>query len=67
MGKKTTALFLTLLLVFSLAGCGTTEEQTSMYAQAENWAYLETDKAADADVFFICPTCLLYTSDAADE
>lgn len=56
MGKKTTALFLTLLLVFSLAGCGTTEEQTSMYAQAENWAYLETDKAADADVFFICPT-----------
>lgn len=56
MRKKTTALFLALSLVFVLAGCGKTEEQSSMYAQAENWAYLETDKTADADVFFICPT-----------
>lgn len=56
MRKKVSALFFALLLVFSLAGCVNTEERASMYAQAENWAYLETDKTADADVFFICPT-----------
>lgn len=56
MRKKTTALLLALILVLALAGCGKTDEQPSMYAQAENWAYLETDKTADADVFFICPT-----------
>ena len=26
------------------------------YAQAENWAYLETEEDGEADVFFICPT-----------
>ena len=56
MRKKTTTLLLALTLVLALAGCGKTDEQPSMYAQAENWAYLETDKTADADVFFICPT-----------
>ena len=56
MGKKTTVLLLALILASTLAGCGTHEEQPSMYAQEENWAYLETDKTADADVFFICPT-----------
>ena len=55
MKKNTAALFFTLVLVFALAGCGQTAE-TSLYAQTENWAYLETDKSADADVFFICPT-----------
>lgn len=56
MRKKTTALFLTLILAFTLAGCEKADEQPSIYAQAENWAYLETDKTANADVFFICPT-----------
>ena len=56
MRKKTTALFLALILAFTLAGCGEADEQPSIYAQAENWAYLETDKTANADVFFICPT-----------
>ena len=56
MGKKTTALLFALILVFTLAGCGKTDEQPSIYAKAENWAYQETDKTADADVFFICPT-----------
>ena len=44
MGKKSAALLLILILVFTLKGCGKTEEQPSMYAQAENRAYLETEK-----------------------
>lgn len=34
---------------------GKTLEQPSIYAHAENWAYMEIDETADADVFFICP------------
>lgn len=56
MKTRVTALFLALILVLPLAGCGTKKVQSSMYARAENWAYLETDKTGDADVFFICPT-----------
>ena len=56
MKKKSAILLLMLLLVFIQVGCGKTDEQPSVYAQAENWAYLEADKTADADVFFICPT-----------
>ena len=56
MKKQPTALFLALILAFSLVGCGRTAKPSSLYAQAENWAYLETEKVADADVFFICPT-----------
>ena len=55
MRKRSTVLFLALVMVFTMTGCRTTEP-SSMYAQAENWAYLETDKTASADVFFICPT-----------
>lgn len=59
---------LVLSLIFAVSGCGTTEqttdgqtnqtttEQTTDYAQAENWAYLETEERKSADVFFICPT-----------
>ena len=43
------------MLLFVTAACGETL-QAPDYAQAENWAYLEVDKTADADVFFICPT-----------
>ncbi len=56
MTKKFAALFLALVLAFSLAGCQKEETQPSLYAQEENWAYLETDKTAEADVFFLCPT-----------
>lgn len=56
MKKKMTALVLALFLVFALTGCKTDSEPSSMYAQAENWAYLESDQTATADVFFICPT-----------
>ena len=56
MKKKFAALFAALFLVLSLVGCQKTETQDSIYAQKENWAYLETDKTGDADVFFICPT-----------
>lgn len=55
MKKNRAALFLALALVLSLAGCGGAEP-TSRYAQAENWAYLENETTASADVFFICPT-----------
>ena len=56
MKKKAAALFLAVVLAVGLTGCGNPNEQSSQYAQAENWAYLETEKTADADVFFICPT-----------
>lgn len=56
MKHKITALCLVLILVFTLTGYGQASNKSSMYAQAENWAYLETDKTAAADVFFICPT-----------
>lgn len=56
MKHKITALCLVLILVFTLTGYGQASNESSMYAQAENWAYLETDKTAAADVFFICPT-----------
>ena len=56
MKKQPTALVMALILAFSLVGCGRTAKPSSLYAQAENWAYLETEKVADADVFFICPT-----------
>lgn len=56
MKHKITALCLVLILVFTLTGYGQASNESSMYAQAENWAYLETDKTAVADVFFICPT-----------
>ena len=56
MKKQPTALFLALILAFSLVGCGRTAKPSSLYAQAENWVYLETEKIADADVFFLCPT-----------
>lgn len=56
MKQKIPALFISFMLVFTLAGCTAEKDQPSAYAQAENWAYLEVDKTADADVFFICPT-----------
>ena len=56
MKQKISALFLSLMLAFTLVGCAAVKEPLSVYAQAENWAYLETDRTADADVFFICPT-----------
>ena len=56
MKQKTAVLLFALIFMFSLIGAGKANEQPSIYAQAENWAYLEADKAAAADVFFICPT-----------
>lgn len=41
------------------------KEIESIYAEAENWAYLETDEAdTEADVFFICPTVYGGTDDS---
>ena len=58
MRRRWAALALALVLALSLAGCGGQGEREPGvdYGQAENWAYLETDRTAPADVFFVCPT-----------
>ena len=49
-------LVLSMLTALCLSGCANNEKE-SLYAQAENWAYLEKDASEKtADVFFICPT-----------
>lgn len=59
---KTKLISLSLLLALGLTACGGTpsdgaQAQTdSMYAQAENWAYLPTGETGEADVFFVAPT-----------
>ena len=46
-------LVVSMLAALCLSGCA----GKNIYAQAENWAYLETDATEKAaDVFFICPT-----------
>lgn len=49
-------LVLSMVAALCLGGCGNKQPE-NLYAQTENWAYLETE-AGDktADVFFICPT-----------
>ena len=49
-------LVVSLLAALCLGGCAD-KQSKNLYAQAENWAYLETaDTGKAADVFFICPT-----------
>ena len=49
-------LVVSMLAALCLGGC-TGKQSKNMYAQSENWAYLETDSSEKkADVFFICPT-----------
>ena len=57
------ALLLSAALLFS--GCSAQSETAELpdYTDSSNWAYLETDKTAQADVFFICPT--VYGGDEA--
>ena len=55
MQKKAISLSLAIFLIFTL--CGFWWPWTpSVYGRADSWAYRETDKTAQADVFFICPT-----------
>lgn len=56
MKRKVALFFALLVLLCALTGCGSAAQPESLYAQAENWAYLETEEEASADVFFICPT-----------
>lgn len=56
MQKRVMALLFALILVVAATACDNTKEPVSIYAQSENWAYLETEETAPADVFFICPT-----------
>ncbi len=51
---------LSALALICLSGCG---GDAPDYTDAENWAYLEQTKPADADVFFVCPT--VYGGDEA--
>ena len=62
--RRMGALCLAFALVMTvLCGCAG-KESGSLYAQAENWAYLETDvDGKAADVFFICPTVYGGSSD----
>lgn len=44
-----------LVVLLTLSGCR--EDAADIdYAEAEQWAYLETEESGAADVFFICPT-----------
>ena len=63
MRKKNFVVLITLVLVFALSGCKSNSE-TSVYADTEKWVYLEDDKTASADVFFICPTVYSGTDDS---
>ena len=63
MRKKNFVVLITLVLVFALSWCKSNSE-TSVYADTENWVYLEDDKTASADVFFICPTVYSGTDDS---
>ena len=63
MRKKNFVVLITLVLLFALSGCKSNSE-TSVYADTENWVYLEDDKTASADVFFICPTVYSGTDDS---
>lgn len=56
MTKRISSLIVLLALVFALAGCNPEPQTSSIYEDAGNWAYLETEETAAADVFFICPT-----------
>lgn len=57
MKKLTVILTCAALTCGLLTGCQGTKKTTSIYADAENWAYAETDVTdKDADVFFITPT-----------
>lgn len=64
--KKTAGILLSFILVlsFCLSGCQTNRSSdNSVYQNAENWAYLETDVTGkEADVFLISPT--MYSGDA---
>lgn len=63
MRKKNFVVLITLVLLFALSGCKSNSE-TSVYADTEKWVYLEDDKTASADVFFICPTVYSGTDDS---
>ena len=56
MTKRISSLLTLLTLLAALAGCSTQPQPTSIYADSENWAYLENQETGLADVFFICPT-----------
>ena len=55
MRRKILSLILILALLLALNGCRLPSEAID-YAQADNWAYLETDEPGRADVFFVAPT-----------
>lgn len=56
MTKRISSLVILLVFLIALAGCRPKPQASSVYENAANWAYLETEETASADVFFICPT-----------
>ena len=66
MGRRLAVALATLWTAVLLAGCSAAPVVTD-YADADSWAYLETDAAGkDADVFFICPSVFAGTDDACN-
>lgn len=56
MQKRLLSAVLAVALLLSLVSCAGTRVEAVDYGDRQNWAVWEPDKAARADVFFVCPT-----------
>ncbi len=67
--KRYTCCLMCLIMIFAAGGCtgktsGDKNFKNSVYANADNWVYAETDVSGkDADVFFVNPTVYMGTDE----